>query len=84
MSRPGNTSERLICLFLLGVLVFNPPLLSIFNLPENLFGIPILFLYLFLVWMGLIVLTALTIENADTNNVPDLDQDASPPVDQDS
>ncbi len=78
MTRPGITSERLLALFFLGALVFNPPLLSIFNLPEILLGIPILFLYLFLAWMGLIILLALTIENAETNGKSDFDPHGRP------
>ena len=36
MKRSGKTGERLATLFLLGVLLFNPPLLSIFDLPAYL------------------------------------------------
>ena len=50
MSRPGITSERLISLFLLGLLLFNPPLLSIFDVPETVIGFPILYIYLFTAW----------------------------------
>ena len=64
MSRPGVTSERLIFLFLLGMLLFNPPLLSIFDRPAVVIGIPLLYLYLFAAWGVLLVLMALTIESA--------------------
>ena len=64
MSRPGITSERLISLFLLGLLLFNPPLLSIFDVPEAVIGIPILYIYLFTAWAVLVLLMALTIESA--------------------
>jgi hypothetical protein len=58
------TSERLASLFLLGVLLFNPPLLSIFDFPEYVLGIPVLYIYLFTAWAVLVVLMALTIESA--------------------
>ena len=72
MSRPGITSERLISLFLLGLLLFNPPLLSIFDVPEAVIGFPILYIYLFTAWAVLILLMALTIERATAG---DEDQD---------
>ena len=56
MSRPGLTHERLVALFLLGVLLFTPPFLSIFNTPDRILGIPSLYLYLFAAWTLLIVL----------------------------
>ncbi len=64
VTRPGIMSERLISLFLLGVLLFSPPFLLIFDLPETALGIPVLYLFLFVAWFSLIILTALTIESA--------------------
>lgn len=60
--RGSQTSDRLIALFLLGVLAISPPLLAIFRAEEMIFGIPLLFFYLFAAWTGLIVLLALAIE----------------------
>ena len=60
----GGTSERLAFLFLVGVLLFNAPLLSIFNVPDYVLGIPVLYVYLFAAWAVLIVLMALVIERA--------------------
>jgi len=62
MSRPGVTGEGLFFLFLLGVFLFNPPLLSIFDIPRQLFGVPLLYLYLFACWGVLLVLVAFIIE----------------------
>jgi hypothetical protein len=61
MTRPGITTERLLALFLLGIIVFTPPFLGIFNKPHLIFGIPILYLYLFAAWGMLIGLVALTV-----------------------
>ena len=54
MQGPGNMGERAIALFLLAFLAFNPPLLSIFSADLVIFGVPLLYLYLFGVW-GLII-----------------------------
>ena len=50
--------ERLIALFLLGVLLVMPPVLLVFNRPDRVLGIPTLYLYVFHGWAGLIALTA--------------------------
>jgi hypothetical protein len=65
MSKPGNTGERLVALFILGAFLFSPPLLSIFNRAAQPLGVPLLYLYLFLAWALLIVLTALLVERAE-------------------
>ncbi len=50
---------RLVSLFLLGLLLLNYPLLSLFDAPSIIFGIPLLYGYIFLVWALLIVLAGL-------------------------
>lgn len=65
MPKPGRTRERLIALFFLGVLLFAPPLLIVFNAPARILGVPALYLYLFVAWVLLIALLALAIERAD-------------------
>ena len=58
-------NERLVVLALIGALALNYPLLSIFSEGGLLFGIPILYLYLFVFWAGFIALAALIIEGRD-------------------
>ena len=58
----GIRGQRLVCIFLLGVVLFNFPILALFNVGANLFGIPVLFAYLFLAWAALILLMYLAIE----------------------
>ncbi|PZP65064.1 MAG: hypothetical protein DI596_00360 [Azospira oryzae] len=60
--RENMTGERLIAVFLLGCLLFNYPLLDLFNSNAEVFGIPLLFAYLFAAWMLLIALMAWIIE----------------------
>jgi len=59
MHGPGFIGERAIALFLLAFLAFNPPLLSIFSADLILFGVPLLYLYLFCAWAGIIALIGL-------------------------
>jgi hypothetical protein len=70
MSRPGLTHERLVALFLLGVFLFTPPFLGIFNTPDRILGVPSLYLYLFAAWTLLIVLVTLAIESSDSDEGP--------------
>ena len=55
-------AQRLVALCLLGFLLFNYPLLAVFNVPATLLGIPVLYAYLFLVWGALIAFMALVVE----------------------
>ena len=50
--------ERLIALFLLGVVMVLPPVLQVFNQPVRVLGVPVLYLYLFAAWAVLILWTA--------------------------
>ena len=63
----NTRNERFVVLVLIGTLALNYPLLSIFAGGGLLFGIPILYLYLFSIWAGFIALVALIIEARDRN-----------------
>jgi hypothetical protein len=52
-------------LFLLGCLFFNYPLLALFNVRATVFGIPLLYAYLFAAWGLLIALVAVVMERGD-------------------
>jgi fatty acid desaturase len=69
MIRRDRSNERLVALFLLGALLLLPPLLLIFNRPERILGIPLLYLYIFAVWASLIVLAALIAHRIDRHAV---------------
>ncbi|HQU71759.1 MAG: hypothetical protein KDI06_11505 [Calditrichaeota bacterium] len=49
--------QTLVGVFFLGVILFNPPFLGIFNSEKLVFGIPMLFFYIFSAWALLIVVT---------------------------
>lgn len=61
MAADGKRTKRLIGLFLLGYLLFNHPLISLFNLPRMVLGIPLLYGYIFGVWILLIISVALIV-----------------------
>jgi hypothetical protein len=65
VAKPSRKSERLIGLFLLGCLLFNFPMLALFNVPATVLGIPLLYTYLFAAWGLLIALVALIMERPD-------------------
>jgi len=55
-------SQRMIALCMLGCVLFNFPILALFNVPGTLFGVPILYAYIFLAWALLIALMAWVVE----------------------
>ena len=68
MVRPKRTSERLVALFLLGVVLMFPPVLGLFNQQVRAFGVPLLYLYLFIAWAVLILLTAAVVRTSDLDD----------------
>ena len=65
MLRHDRTREFLIALFLFGVLLLVPPFLLVFNRPVRVLGLPLLYLYLFAAWTGLIALGAVIARRID-------------------
>ncbi len=59
--------ERLIALCIFGLLALKYPLLALFNRSATWLGIPVLFLYLMLVWGGVIIVTAWILELGSDN-----------------
>lgn len=59
----ANKSQRFVALCALGMLLFNYPILALFNVPGVLFGVPLLYAYVFIVWAVLIALMALLAES---------------------
>ena len=55
-------AQRLLALCMLGIVLFNYPLLAVFNIPATVFGIPLLYAYFFVAWGMLILLMALAAE----------------------
>ena len=63
MQRAEAKGPRLIALFVLGSLLFNYPVLSLFNLPAEALGVPVLYAYIFAAWALLIALMAFATES---------------------
>jgi len=55
-------SQRLVALCMLGVLLFNYPMLALFNVAATVFGIPILYAYIFSAWSLLTACMAYVVE----------------------
>jgi len=62
--RTTMKGPRLVAVFLLGVLLFNYPLLALFNRTMLVFGVPLLYAYIFVAWALLIGLAALVVERS--------------------
>lgn len=56
--RRSIARQRLVALFFAAALLFNYPLLSLFDKPEFVFGVPVLYLYAFGAWIVVICMIA--------------------------
>ena len=63
MQEHDRKGQRLIALFIFGCLLFNYPVLSLFNVPGEAFGVPALYAYIFAAWALLIAFLALAVES---------------------
>ncbi len=61
-------SARLVAIFLLGLVAFQPPLLSVFSIDARVLGIPILYFYLFAAWGLLVGLVWLTTKRGEESS----------------
>jgi hypothetical protein len=62
MGESEAKGQRLVGLCLLGFVLFNYPILALFNLPASIFGIPVLYAWIFFAWAVLIAAMAWVIE----------------------
>ena len=58
-----HKGQRLVALCMLGLVLFNFPVLALFNVAGTIFGVPGLYAYVFIAWAGLIALMALVVES---------------------
>jgi hypothetical protein len=65
MLKSGRRTARLVALSMLGCLLFNYPILALFNRPAAFLGIPALYAWIFGAWTVLIVLMAHAVERED-------------------
>ena len=62
MQEHDRKGQRLVALFILGCLLFNYPVLSLFNVAAVAFGVPVLYAYIFAAWALLVGLMALVVQ----------------------
>jgi len=57
-----DKAPRFVALCMLGVVLFNFPVLALFNVGGTVLGVPVLYAYIFAAWALLIALMALVAE----------------------
>lgn len=62
MARDEAKGQRLVALFILGCVLFNYPVLSLFNVAGDAFGVPLLYVFIFAAWAVLVALMAVAVE----------------------
>jgi hypothetical protein len=70
MQRPGRQREMFVAVFFLGCVLFTPPVLTLSNKANFIAGIPSLYLFLFVAWGAVILLTALIAERTKACALP--------------
>lgn len=63
MTEFESKGQRFVALCALGLLLFNYPILALFNVSGTVFGVPVLYAYIFIVWAVLIALMATLAES---------------------
>lgn len=63
MSDFESKGQRFVALCMLGILLFNYPILALFNVSGAVFGVPVLYAYIFIAWAALIALMAFVAES---------------------
>lgn len=59
----ARSHEKLVALFVIGIVLINYPLLHLFSEGGLILGIPVLYLYLFVCWLVLIGAIAFVMEH---------------------
>jgi hypothetical protein len=59
MTPDSRTTRRLVGVFLLGWVLLNYPILSLFNRPATVAGIPLLYVFVFAAWTLIVALVGL-------------------------
>ena len=63
MSEFESKGQRFVALCMLRMLLFNYPILALFNVSGSLLGVPVLYAYIFIAWAGLIASMAFIAES---------------------
>ena len=65
MSEFQSKGQRFVALCMLGLVLFNYPILALFNVSGTMLGVPVLYAYLFVAWAALIALMVIVAETVD-------------------
>jgi hypothetical protein len=65
MNEHESKSQHFVALCMLGMVLFNYPVLALFNVSGTLLGVPVLYAYLFIAWAAMIALMAYLAESMD-------------------
>ncbi|MDG4551944.1 MAG: hypothetical protein P9F19_01945 [Candidatus Contendobacter sp.] len=60
-----QSKEYIVILFIVGILALNYPVLDLFDRSWMPFGVPLLYLYLYLAWLALIVVLIVVVEHSE-------------------
>jgi hypothetical protein len=63
MSEFESKGQRFVALCMFGMLLFNYPILALFNVSGSVLGVPVLYAYIFIAWAALIALMAFIAES---------------------
>ena len=63
MQDPESRAQRMVALCMLGCVLFNFPVLALFNVSESVLGVPVLYAYIFIAWAVLIAMMAFVAES---------------------
>jgi hypothetical protein len=69
MTPENKKNKRLVALFLFGFVLLNYPILSLLNINITVFGLPLLYIYIFCIWGLLIFLSALVMGRSKEHSV---------------
>ena len=58
-----SKGQKMLALCMFGMLLFNYPMLALFNAPASVFGVPVLYAYIFIAWAVLVALMAFVAES---------------------
>jgi hypothetical protein len=77
MVHETQKSSWMIVFFFVGTILFNYPILSLFSdEKKEIFGIPVLFAFVFTTWAALICLTFITVNIRRKQDSPHTDQES--------
>ena len=65
MGEIEGRGQRMIALCMLGCVLFNFPILALFNVGGSFFGVPVLYAYIFAAWSLLTACLAFVVETGD-------------------